>query len=182
MKPELKSLIIELFILITVFTATWLIMFWLIGAKDVLNPAMQMDLRSLNAVFHIRLTDTFHLPWLSMVFESFLMLVTIVYFIKEGFFHFKRKLQNFILVISNFAFVIQVTNLLTIARLFERASRIKYPPLSALPIKKPDSKSLDDIILWEHVMFLVLIIFMLTLVVSVFFAGKNWQSAPSKSQ
>jgi len=62
-----------------------------------------------------------------------LALVTVIYFIKEGKQGYKRKFQNFILIISNLIFLIQLTILFSIKGfLLEGAYLIIYPPLSAL--------------------------------------------------
>jgi len=167
MKPLSKTIIMEIAILIIVFVVTWLAAFWVTGAKHILSPILDIGYGETVLV----------LSWPTVVIEPFLALVTVIYFIKEGKQGYKRKFQNFILIISNLIFLIQLTILFSIKGfLLEGAYLIIYPPLSALAQRSHVLLQVDKVFLYEHVKIFLTIIFMLILVISAIVTGKNWKS------
>ena len=167
MKPELKSLIIEFIILIAIFTATWLAAFWLTGRHHILHPALEIELH-----------DTyFVLSWKTIVAEPFLMFVTIIYLVKESFHGYKRRIQNLILIVSDFLFIIQLSKFFSLAGMLEVNQQwTVYPSLPELQNEKTPVEYNHEILLVEHGMFITLIIFLLILIASAILTGKNWKT------
>lgn len=167
MKPLLKGLIIELVLLVTVFIAVWMIAFWLTGAYLIQNPSIDINLH-----------DTyFVISRQTIVGEPFLALVTIIYLIKEGIRGYRRKLQNFIMIISNFLFIMQLTTLFAVIGILENGEWDIAPSIAALPNEKTLLPYLNFFYRIEHIMFITFAVFLLILVINSILTGKNWKSA-----
>ncbi|WP_183567250.1 hypothetical protein [Mucilaginibacter sp. SP1R1] len=163
MKP--KSIIAELVTLIIIYIAIRLFVFLLTGTWRN------------NATIDIDLLDTyFVIGQTSVVIPAFLMLTTIVYLLKEGFYHYKRKAQNLILIIANLLFLIALYPLSTLVNMIPKPAWTLYPPLSALP--KATSLSYNQNVraffFIKQITPGMIIIFMLILVISAILTGKNW--------
>jgi len=121
MKP--KSFIIEFVILLAIYIATRLLVFSL------------TDSWGDKATFDINFHDTyFVIGRTAIVIPAFFMLATVIYLLKEGFYRYKRKLQNLVLVIANFLFLIV---LFPLSALVNMMPNTLYPPQSALPQVTP---------------------------------------------
>jgi hypothetical protein len=165
---KLKTIIIELAILVAVFIATWLSAFWFTGAHQIDSPTLDIGLYDTYLV----------LPWLTIIVQPFLMLITLIYFVKEGFYRYQRKFQNIILLTSNFIFIIYLNKFFSLTGFMGKGGWTIYPPLSAIP---KENKPYQDILVIHHIeqiLFFILIIFMLILVISAILTGKNWKIKP----
>lgn len=173
MKPVFKSITTETSILIFVFIAVWVITFILTGKHHFLKPTLDIELH-----------DTyFVLAWQTIVVEPFLIIITLIYLIKEGIYKYKRKIQNFILIISNFIFIVLLSTNFVIFGVFEAGGGWQVcPPLSALPNEKPLLAVTNRFNQIEHVVFMVLIFFLLILVLSAIHTGKNWRAKNHETQ
>jgi len=166
MKP--KQLIIELAIIVTIVTATW----------------FTIKLSTSETLLDIQLHDTyFVIDRSTIILPVSLLLITLIYLIKEGFSGYKRRFQNLILVTANFLSLIWLYHLSVFIKLLPQPGWTIYPPLSALPNAVP---RIDDqaggypliINSIKHFIPIVLIVFMLILVASSFLTGKNWNAKP----
>jgi len=85
MKP--KQLIIELAIIVTIVTATW----------------FTIKLSTSETLLDIQLHDTyFVIDRSTIILPVSLLLITLIYLIKEGFAGYKRRFQNLILLTADF--------------------------------------------------------------------------------
>jgi len=107
-----------------------------------------------------------------------LLLVTVVYLVKEAFYGYKRTFQNMVLLTS--LFLINICLLLGVkfaAIILPHASGWTiYPPLSALPKALPPSPLIHSSLfrdIWQ-ILLLIQILFLLILVIIAVITGKNW--------
>ncbi|MBB6108133.1 hypothetical protein [Mucilaginibacter lappiensis] len=105
----------------------------------------------------------------------FLMLTTVTYLIKEGFYRYKRKVQNLILIVANFLFITVIYLLSLLFNMIQKAGGTLYPPLSALP-KTVSPAHHDSNVVYTAMQITpaLIIIFMLILVITAILTGKNW--------
>lgn len=130
-----------------------------------------------NASLDINLHDTyFVIDRSALAIPAFLMLTTFIYLIKEGFYRYKRKLQNLILIIFNFLFLIVVYPFSALMNMMPKPGWTIYPPLSALPNGVIPTADKGENILYsiKQATPIVIIIFMLILVITAILTGKNW--------
>jgi hypothetical protein len=157
--------------LLTVFIVVCLIQFLLTG------PTLDIGFNYIYLALLLTTLTQITQPFL------FLMLVTIIYLIKEGVHGYKRKLQNIILITSNFLFIIQLTKRLEIVGFLMLSGETTiYPPLSALPKVKPSLKAAGEVFHMERILFAILIFFMLILVITAILTGKNWKPASHETK
>ena len=132
-----------------------------------------------NSALDINLHDTYFVIDRSVInIPVFLMLTTIIYLIKEGFYRYKRRLQNLILIIANFLFLIVVYPFSVLLNMIPKPGWTIYPPLSALPKAEPpyEQKMENTLYAIKQGTLIVIIIFMLILVITAILIGKNWNS------
>jgi len=118
-----------------------------------------------------------------------LLLIALVYLIKEAFYAYRRRFQNVVLLSSIILINAVLTYLVSffhgiITQLIgDRGGWTIYPPLSAIPRKLPDQKFPDTSTFhstWQ-VVFYIQIFFLLLLVIIAFLTGKNWNAKQSES-
>jgi heme/copper-type cytochrome/quinol oxidase subunit 1 len=166
MKP--KQLIIELAIIVTIVTATWLTI------KESASETL----------LDIQLHDTyFVIDRSTIILPVSLLLITLIYLVKEGFAGYKRRFQNLILVTADFLSLVWLYPLSVFINSLPQPGWTIYPPLSALPNAVPrvdDQAGGYPLIIngIKHFIPIVLIVFMLILVASSFLTGKNWNAKP----
>ena len=162
---KLKPIITEVIILIVIYIATWFLI-----------PILTGSWRG-NASLDINLHDTYFViaPSAFKTLEFF-ALTTITYLIKEGFYRYRRRLQNLILVIANFLFLIIIYPLSAFLNMLTKPGWTIYPPLSALPKAEPPyvQKMENTLYAIKQTTLIVIIIFMLILVITAILTGKNW--------
>ncbi|PWK77855.1 hypothetical protein LX99_02740 [Mucilaginibacter oryzae] len=171
MKP--KQIIIELSILIAIYLIAYFCWPVLFGA---VYGSMTLDINMHDTYFAMSTS-----PWQTLVLSTFVILSTLLYFIRAAVKCYKSNLVNFILITCNFGLIIALIKIyrfiLIIEQTFDANSKgwTIYPPLSALggheypkaPVTHPH---------FDSYMFIPIIIFMLTLVISCIFTGKNWKT------
>ena len=166
MKP--KPFTIEVLILVIVV----LIICWFTGVFTADTYGIDLD-------------DTYIVTPATIVMAPVLLLIFIIYIIKEAFYRYRRRPQNIILLI-----VLFLINILSsmFARLMAKMSVILeqtkggtlYPPLSALPqhlhaIRHKPFVNFAQIIFFEQIFFLAL------LVILAIVTGKNWNTDKNAS-
>jgi len=166
MKP--KQLIIELAIITMIVAATW----------------FTIKLSTNETLLDIELHDTYFVIDRSLIILPVsLLLITLIYLVKEGFSGYKRRFQNLILMTACFLSLIWLNILSIFIKSPAQPTWTIYPPLSALPTAVPH---IDDTA-YRHSLIInsikdltpiVLIVFMLILVASSFLTGKNWNEKP----
>lgn len=166
---KLKPIIIEVIILLVIYIATRLFVPFLAGPWGG------------NAALDINLHDTYFvinqsgIVMLIFTVPVFLMLATVIYLIKEGFYHYKRKFQNLILVVANFLFLTVMYPLSVLINMIQNAGGTLYPPLSALPKRIPPAHHDSNVVYTVmQITPALIIIFMLILVITAILTGKNW--------
>ena len=166
MKP--KPIIIEVLIVASIFVITWFLF-----THYVSNTALDIDMH-----------DTyFVIQPAPIILTAGLLLTTLVYLIKEGFRHYKRRFQNIILLIANFLLLVKLYPFTVFASTLSSPGWTIYPPLSALPKNIP----LISEKLYHHLFVLslikqtlpfIVVLFMLILVITAVITGKNWHTQP----
>jgi hypothetical protein len=135
-----------------------------------------------NAALDINMHDTYFVgkfSWWIVTFPPFFVLVLLIYLIRAVVGHFSNSIVN-IAVTSGIFF-----NVLVLLRVYKsflvienriRSSAIVtlYPPLSALNDVQKPVKDFRDSEPFSHVIFVILIVFLVLLVVSAVITGKNW--------
>ncbi|NHA06567.1 hypothetical protein G7092_22350 [Mucilaginibacter sp. HC2] len=162
---KLKPIITEVIILIAIYLATRLFVPFLAGSWEG------------NASLDINLHDTyFVIDWSVIIIPVFLMLTTIIYLVKESFYCYKRRLQNLILIIANFLFLLIIYPLSALLNMIPKPDWTIYPPLSALPNGVISTADKGENILYfiKQITPALIIIFMLILVITAILTGKNW--------
>jgi hypothetical protein len=114
-----------------------------------------------------------------------LLLITIIYFIKEAFYCYKRRFQNLVLLTS--VFFINLILLFCVGLIFNISSQIGvynhrwtiYPPLSALPKALPNNPLNPSPVFNNmlHILLVIQIIFLIILVIIAVITGKNWNTS-----
>ena len=168
-KPIIKELSLLAFLLVAVIVG-----FWVATSINSSNSSFDIELHDIYFSFSVRV----------IFMPFFLLLVTLVYLIKEAFHGYRRMFQNFVLLIS---LVLINLYLLFIAKFAGITTSFKpgwtiYPPLSALPKAVPGSILTPSPIfknMWEIVLS-AQIFFLLLLVIIAVITGKNWN--PNKSE
>jgi len=162
---KLKPVITEVIILLVIYIAARLSISLFIG----------------NTSLDINFNDTYWVISQSviviLIFTApvFLMLTTITYLIKEGFYRYKRKLQNLILIVANFLFLTVMYPLSVLVNMIQKAGGTLYPPLSALPkTVSPAHHDSNVLYIFMQITPALIIIFMLILVITAILTGKNW--------
>jgi hypothetical protein len=164
---KLKPIITEVIILIIIYIVARLFVPLLAGNIWGGNSALDINVHDTYFVINQSIIAT-------LIFTTpvFLMVVTVIYLIKEGFYRYKRKLPNLILIIANFLFLTVMYPLSVLVNMIQKAGGVLYPPLSALPKTAPPIH--DDSNTAYTTMPALIIIFMLILVITAILTGKNW--------
>jgi hypothetical protein len=162
MKP--KQLIIELAIITMIVTATW----------------FTIKLSTNEALLDIELHDTYFVIDRSLIILPIsLLLITLIYLVKEGFSCYKRRFQNLILVTACFLSLIWLNILSIFIKSLPQPIWTRYPLPNAVPhIDDPAGRHSLIINSIKDLTPIVLIVFMLILVASSFLTGKNWNAKP----
>jgi len=175
-----KSLITEI-VLLTGLFIMWYLVYNLLLTRPFFYPLLDINLHKIYF---------FNFNWRVIIVGPYLMIVTSLYFVREGFYGYRRKLQNWILICSDFMFILLSPTLFSILQLVVKESsgwmnKIStiYPPLSALSKNDPHAITenqfgqyitmVDSI---ANVKLIFLIIFLLILVISCILTGKNWNT------
>lgn len=166
MKP--KTIIIEVLIVTSIFVITWLLF-----THYVSNTALDIDMH--DTYFVIQPTP--------IILTASLLLTTLVYLIKEGFKHYKRRFQNIILLTANFLFLVKLYPYTVFTSTLSAPGWTVYPPLSALgknapPISNELYHHLFVLMLIKQILPFVVVLFMLILVITAVITGKNWHTQP----
>jgi heme/copper-type cytochrome/quinol oxidase subunit 1 len=168
---KLKPVIIEVIKLSVIYIAAWLLL------RLLLPPTNSRGMLDIN------LHDTyFVIAMPALTIRVFLLLTNLLYLIWEGFYRYKRTLQNVVLLVANFLFIIKLFFLATfVFRLPEPAGSgwTVYPPLSRLGQTQPKPpKTLEEyaiiVSLIKQITPIIFIVFMLILVITAILTGKNW--------
>jgi heme/copper-type cytochrome/quinol oxidase subunit 1 len=132
--------------------------------------------------FDMDLHGTYFIFWGKVFVLPVLLLVTVIYLIKEAFYGYKRRFQN--LVLLTCFFVVNVILFFGVSFLYNIASQtgannrgwIIYPPLSAMPRTLPDGSFLSSALFSNisHILLFIQIFFLLILVIIAVLTGKNW--------
>ncbi|SDP87417.1 hypothetical protein SAMN05428975_3243 [Mucilaginibacter sp. OK268] len=159
---KLKTIITDVVKLFVIYIVTWLLMCLLSGSWDSKGS---LELNFPDTYFVIK-RSTITIP-------AFLLLTTVTYLIAEFFYRYKRRLQNLILIIANFLFLITLYPFSTLLNLVPKPGWTIYPPLSALPKSTPDQE-MNTFYFIKQMTPVLVIIFMLILVITAILTGKNW--------
>jgi hypothetical protein len=173
---KLKPIITEVIILIAIYIVARLFVPLLIGNIWGGNSALDINVHDTYFVINQSAIAT-------LIFATpvFLMLTTVIYLIKEGFYRYKRKLPNLILIIANFLFLTVMYPLSVLINMIIKAGGILYPPLSALPKTVPPAYyGNNSIYPVMQIIPALIIIFMLILVITAILTGKNWNSTKNE--
>jgi hypothetical protein len=111
-----------------------------------------------------------------------LILLSLIYIIKEAFYHYKRRFQNLILLVTVLFVNIYFLSITKFFAVFFSIScgRTVYPPLSAMHDNRPPlSSSAFEGRLTN--LFYIQIFFLVLLVIIAILTGKNWNSKQSES-
>jgi hypothetical protein len=169
-----KPLITELITLIAILA---LILLVLLTAEFII-------FRNTHAVTIQMYTSYFiFLPW-QVFAPPFTVLLATVYLFKEAFYGYKRKLQNFVILISLFLFIMLLQTFYEIAAqmaLIPSGVTI-YPPLSAIPQSVQNHPGLLPFRNILLILFFIQIIFMILLVIVAILTGKNWNYQKNEQQ
>ncbi|MDP9078026.1 MAG: hypothetical protein M3O71_11415 [Bacteroidota bacterium] len=166
-----KSLIIELSILgLLILTICWL------TGIFTTDP------------FDINLNDTYAVFSAQIIAFPILILVFVIYIIKEAFYQYRRKPQNIILLLVvffiNIGLLMFIKSLSVMSGLTDNVKGgTLYPPLSALPAHHSHSTSvrygsLSDIV---QILSYTQIFFLALLVIIAILTGRNWNSTKNVS-
>lgn len=165
MKP--KQIIIEAAIVTIVVAATWLTI------KSL----------TISTLIDVQLHDTYFVMEPStLIFPVSCLFIMLIYLIKEWFSGFKRRLQNLILLTSNFLFLVWLYPVSIFIKVLPQPGWTIYPPLSALPnaaISDFEGKQKEYALMvnsLKHLTPIVVIVFMLILVIISIIIGKNWKT------
>jgi len=170
MKPKL--IFKEAPLLLFLFVIIWIIVFCLTGTLRLSHE------------FSINLHDTyFVIAWSKLIILPYLLLVSIVYLIREAFFKYRRLVQNTILlsVLSITLIILLKLNELIINLAPLAAGWTIYPPLSGLPRQNALPTSPSPLIMTaSHILFYFQILLILILVIIAVLTGKNFKSINEK--
>ena len=135
------------------------------------------------SAFDVRIFNkTYSIVPTQVLIFAILILLSLIYLIKEAFHRYRRRFQNIILLIT-----LLVVNIyfLSITKFFAvlfsiNCGRTIYPPLSALHDNRPPLSSSD---FGDRLtdMFYIQIFFLLVLVIIAILTGKNWNAKQSES-
>ncbi|SDE15550.1 hypothetical protein SAMN05216464_104158 [Mucilaginibacter pineti] len=166
MKP--KTIIIEILIVAAIFVITWLLF-----THYVSNTTLDIDMK-----------DTyFVIQPAPIILTAGLLIITLVYLIKEGFKRYKRRFQNIILLVANFLVLVKLYPYTVFASTLSSPGWTIYPPLSALgknipPISEKLYHHLFVLMLIKQILPFIVVLFMLILVITAVITGKNWHTQP----
>ncbi|MGN8067532.1 hypothetical protein [Mucilaginibacter sp. SG564] len=169
---KLKPIITEVIILIVIYIATWLLVSILTGNNLGSNASLDINMHDTYIVIA---------PF-SITTSFFLMLVTLIYIVKEGFKNYKRNFQNLILITTTFLFLVKIYFLsIFVNSLLQQgwitSPRRFYNSPNATPIPYPKFGQYADIIKhFKQITPAIFIVFMLILVITAILTGKNWNS------
>lgn len=157
MKP--KTIIKEL-LLLTSLLAAVIVVFWVATTVNFGDSSFDLALHDVYFTFAGKM----------LVLPGFLLLIMIVYLIKEAFYKYQRRIQNIILLASTFVVNIYFLSFIKLfAVLFSiNCGGAVYPPLSAMHDTKPpmSSSSFDDrltTLFYFQIIFLVILVIVSTL-------------------
>lgn len=172
MKPKL--IIKEVALLLAIFLILWIIAFCITGTV------------TLNRELDINLHDTyFVIAWSKLIILPYLLIVALVYLIKEAFFKYQRRLPNIVLLSVLLIVIIILLKLIEFIINIAPATSgwTIYPPLSALPRQNtPPTSPSPPITTALHILFYFQIFFISTLVIVAILVGKNWKFDNEKPQ
>jgi hypothetical protein len=142
-----------------------------------------------NAPLDINRHDTYVVSSGFIIGLPTLLLIFIVYIIKEGFFRYGRRLQNVILLIVIFVINIELSKYIeavaTLSKTINGFNRLTiYPPLSALPTHPPivAAPSPSPFGNMAQALFFLQIFFLVLMVIIAVLTGKNWNHNKNASQ
>ena len=167
MKPKL--IFKEASLLLFLFVIIWIIVFCLTGTLRLSHE------------FSINLHDTyFVIAWSKLIILPYLLLVSIVYLIREAFFKYRRLVQNIILlsVLSITVIILLKLNEFIINIAPATSGWTIYPPLSALPKQSVQPSPL--IAATSQILFYFQILLIFILVIIAVLTGKNLKSINEK--
>ncbi len=137
-----------------------------------------------NAALDINMHDTYFVgkfSWWIVTFPPFFVLVLLIYLIRAIAGHFSNRMVNIALTAGMFFNVLVLLRVYKSFLVIENMIRSSasgsitlYPPLSALKDVQKPIKHLQDSEPFSHVIFIILIVFLVLLVVSAILTGKNW--------
>jgi hypothetical protein len=166
MKP--KTLVTEYTTLFGIYLLTWGIVFLSTGN---LWGEITLD---------VNLADTYIVTKIASIIPIFLLAATIVYLVKEGRQGYKRKIPNLIMIVINFALIIDLYLIVQIINRIPGGTREGRPRFYSRP------NTLDThfnfIPLAQHTIPIIAIIFMLILVITSILTGKNWSFTQNEQQ
>jgi hypothetical protein len=171
MKP--KTFIIEFIVLLAIY----------ITIRLLASPLI--DLWGNKASFDINFNDTYYvISFAVLVIPVFLMIVTLIYLIREGFYRYKRKLQNLVLVIANFSFLTVLYPLSILMDTMSKPLQRFYQPSSSLMKTESliNDRSANTLFFIKQITPGTIIIFMLILVITSILTGKNWSFSKNEQQ
>lgn len=170
MKP--KAIIKEIILLLSVLLIVWLVAFRITGTA------------MLNRTLDINLHDTyFAIAWSKLIILPYLLIISLVYLIREAFFKYRRRLPNVILLFDLLVIIIILLKLNELIMNIAPATSgwTIYPPLSALPGQNALPYPVSPLITTAaQILFYFQIFFILILVIVAILTGKNWKSINEK--
>ena len=162
---------IKIEIIILMFLAVFLVVLWTTAFG---NDTLDITLHDTYFVMTNTKEKIFVFP--------LLLLITIIYLIKEAFYGYERKFQNLVLLTG--IFLINVILLRAVGLFHTITAKLDsytrgwtiYPPLSALP-KTPPANALPHSSLFQdawQILLFIQIFFLIILVIIAVLTGKNW--------
>lgn len=167
MKP--KTLLIEFGIIAASFILSIAFVSWITGSNFFGKKVVDINLH--DTYFVIKLS------WQLLLIPGLVLLI-IIFLVKETYHHFKYRFPNLILLTAIFLLNVLIFDAMQRAVKYIplTSSWTIYQPLPALP--KTESSPVTNLLITQflHILFYIELVFMALLVIVAILTGKNWNN------
>lgn len=170
-----KSALQECGLIIAIYIANFIVILWLLKPRHIFEPALNINMQE----------GRFELSGQGVFIPTFLILTSLIYFIKEALLRFKRQLQNYITIVSIFLTIATLfatgymLNMLTF--LFSGMEQMSKSLSMSPGIMQQAIGNVNIISKAPAIIIYVQLVLLIMLIICTLYTGKNLKRAPTQA-